>query len=490
MTSPEHASTIAWLPWDADAFALAARERRPVLLSISAPWCAACHEMDRTTWADPRVGALVRDGFVAIRVNSDRRPDINERYNLGGWPTTAFLTPRADLLGGGTFVPAERMPDVLARVRDAFTAHADRTPSAPEQSRPAATSDVSTLDDLVAQTFASFDAQCGGFGTEPKFPLAAPVQLALDLYAETGDERMEHIARATLSAMADGDLHDRIDGGFFRYAAARDWQLPHREKLLEPNAHLLRLYATAARVFDDRTLAAVARRTIEYVAARLTDPEGGYYGSEDADEGYYGAADRMSVPRPRIDRTFYADANAAMAGALIAAGRALEDAEVTRGALRSLERVLLACYRPGEGVAHYLDGGPRVRGLLGDQIGMIHTLLDAHEAAGSTPYLMMAQELGYYALRTLYDERAGLFLDRAPAADAIGLLREPCRPFAANCIGARALLRLGRAAKEPAFTDAGRRVLSASAAAASAHGPLAAHYVLAVREFEGVPGLR
>jgi uncharacterized protein YyaL (SSP411 family) len=289
-----------------------------------------------------------------------------------------------------------------------------------------------------------------------------------------------HSARETLRALADGDLHDRVDGGFFRYASARDWQLPHREKLLEPNAHLLRLYATAARVFDDRALAAVARRTMDYVTARLTDPDGGYYGAED----------RASVPLPRIDRTFYADANAAMAGALIAAGRALDDAEVTRGALRSLERVVLACYRPGEGVAHYLDGGPRVRGLLGDQIGMIHALLDAHEAAGSTPYLMMAEELGYYALRTLYDERTGLFLDRAPAADAIGLLREPCRPFAANCEGARAMLRLGRAADEPAFTDGGRRVLSAVAAAASAQGPLAAHYVLAVREVEAAPGLR
>ena len=83
---------IDWLPWSADAFARAAREGKPVLLSITAAWCRACHEMDRTTYADPDVAALVRDRFVAVRVDTDRRPDINERYNLGGWPTTAFLT--------------------------------------------------------------------------------------------------------------------------------------------------------------------------------------------------------------------------------------------------------------------------------------------------------------------------------------------------------------------------------------------------------------
>ena len=111
---------INWLPWSADAFARAAREGKPVLLSITAAWCQACHEMDRTTYADPEVAALVRDRFVAVRVDTDRRPDINERYNLGGWPTTAFLTADGDVITGGTFVPVDRMPGVLTRVASAF----------------------------------------------------------------------------------------------------------------------------------------------------------------------------------------------------------------------------------------------------------------------------------------------------------------------------------------------------------------------------------
>src|SRR5436190_10422509 len=111
---------INWLPWSADAFALAAREAKPVLLSITAAWCRACHEMDRTTYADPGVASLVRDRFIAVRVDTDRRPDINERYNLGGWPTTAFLTAAGDVITGGTFVPVDRMRGVLERVSTAY----------------------------------------------------------------------------------------------------------------------------------------------------------------------------------------------------------------------------------------------------------------------------------------------------------------------------------------------------------------------------------
>src|SRR3954469_3340064 len=110
---------IDWLPWGAEAFGRAARQGKPVLLSITAAWCRACHDMDRTTYSDPGVAALVRDRFIAIRVDTDRRPDINERYNLGGWPTTAFLTAGGEVLTGGTFVPLDRMCGVLERVATA-----------------------------------------------------------------------------------------------------------------------------------------------------------------------------------------------------------------------------------------------------------------------------------------------------------------------------------------------------------------------------------
>src|SRR5215468_160726 len=115
---------VEWQPWTAETFARAAREAKPILLSITAAWCRACHEMDRTTYADPAVAAIIGDRFVPVRVDTDRRPDINERYNLGGWPTTAFLTADGRLIAGGTFVAADRMTGVLARVAEAFETRA------------------------------------------------------------------------------------------------------------------------------------------------------------------------------------------------------------------------------------------------------------------------------------------------------------------------------------------------------------------------------
>src|SRR6187401_1419757 len=113
---------IEWLAWSADAFERAARERKPVLLSITAAWCGACHEMDRTTYADARVADAIHDRVIAVRVDADLRPDINDRYNLGGWPTTAFLTPSGAVITGGTFVSMERMADVVARVAAEYSA--------------------------------------------------------------------------------------------------------------------------------------------------------------------------------------------------------------------------------------------------------------------------------------------------------------------------------------------------------------------------------
>ncbi len=237
---------IEWLSWSSDAFGRAAREEKPVLLSITATWCRACHEMDRTTYVDARVVSSVQAGFVAVRVDADRRPDINERYNLGGWPTTAFLTPHGDLLGGGTFVAPDQMVGILDRVRDALRGRGDEIERA--QARAATTAPESTapslsLDQIVELVFASFDEDHGGFGVAPKFPLTAPLHLALELHRTNGDDWSRRVVERTLDAIRDGGLHDVEHGGFFRYATTREWQLPHVEKLLETNALLLRIYA-------------------------------------------------------------------------------------------------------------------------------------------------------------------------------------------------------------------------------------------------------
>jgi len=468
---------ITWLPWSADAFARAAREGKPVLLSITAAWCQACHEMDRTTYADPEIAALVRDRFVAVRVDTDRRPDINERYNLGGWPTTAFLTADGEIITGGTFVPVDRMPGVLARVSSAFSTVHDLSGPGRQaaaladaegdggEGEEGGRADVS-LEELVESIFSTFDDEHGGFGVEPKFPHTAPLHLAMSLFRESGDARWRAIVERTLDAMANGGLWDARAGGFYRYSTARDWQLPHTEKLLETNAGLLRVYAEAALVFarevDRDRCAAIAG----FITDGLRADGGGYRGSD-------------------ADGMLYMDGNAKAAGALLGAATVLDDSALARDALASFERVILLCYKPGAGLAHYSDGVARVRGLLGDQLDTVGALIDAYDVSGLEPYKMMAEELTHVAVRELWDEAGGGFADR-PVHDAdIGLLRTRRKPFVANAEAASVLARLERTSGDAGFHVRAEGALRAAAEQLAGQGPLAAHYVLAARQLAG-----
>src|SRR3954467_6401696 len=232
---------IEWRPWGAEAFAQAARASKPGLHSTPAAWCRACREMDRTTYADAAVAAIVHDRFVAVRVDADRRPDINERYNLGGWPTTAFLTPRGDIMTGGTFVPVDRMAGVLERVATEYTEnlatentertddpatedtedtedtehtedlatedtdHTDyRENPATEDTDDTERSEGENTDPVIRAIFSSFDEVHGGFGIEPKFPHTAPIHLAMALFRESNDPRWRRIVERTLDAIRHG----------------------------------------------------------------------------------------------------------------------------------------------------------------------------------------------------------------------------------------------------------------------------------------------
>jgi len=444
--------------------------------------------MDLTTYADPTVVRLVSERFVPIRVDADRRPDISERYSLGGWPTTAFLTPDGGVLGGGTYVDAERMPDVLDRVADAFR-DSEATALAPSQQPPDSGEPPATDVDLVSVVFDAFDREHGGFAAAPKFPLTAPIDLALQLHRQTGDPAMARIAEMSLDAMGWGPLYDAVDGGFFRCSAAGDWTDPRQEKLLDVNVNLLATYLEAAAVLDVARYRERAADVVRYLQTWLADPvDGGWAGSQPPDREYYSrtADERPHQTAPPVDRTLYSSWNALAVSAVLRAAEMFGDAELGGFAVKSLERIVVACYRPGAGIAHCLgeDGKPSVRGLLEDQMAMAAAHLDTHAATGNVVYEMMAQELAHYAVRTMWDEEGGGFFDRSvpDPGERIGLMRERLKPFAANCDAARVLSRLAAATGDISFAARARDTLAAMAALAPRQGPLAAHYVLAARE--------
>jgi hypothetical protein len=296
---------------------------------------------------------------------------------------------------------------------------------------------------------------------------------------------MAHVVEMTLDAMGWGALYDDVDGGFFRCAATRDWRSPHQEKLLDVNAMLLRVYVDASETLKIARYRERASEILRYLQTWLADPvDGGWGGSQEADSAYYAASaeDRRSLRPPRVDAVLYSGWNALVTSAALRAAEVFDDAALGEFALKSLERVVVACYSPGAGIAHYLDRRPLVRGLLDDQVAMIDAHLDAHEATGNIVYEMMAQELGHYAVRTMWDDKEGGFFDRAEADahERVGLMSTRLKPFVTNCEAVRVLRRLAGTPGDHDFGARAEATLAAMAPLAARQGPLAAYYVLAL----------
>ncbi|MEO5895601.1 MAG: DUF255 domain-containing protein [Vicinamibacterales bacterium] len=456
-------SSVAWLPWGAAAFARAREEQKPVLLSLSAPWSAACREMDRVCYDHGEIADEINRWFVPVRVDVDRRPDVAERYDLGGLPSTVFLTVDGEIIGGGTFVPPERFREALLRVRREAGGNCQLPMPNSQLSTPNSPRDLDhDTAALSARVFATFDREHGGFGGAPKFPLAAPVRLALDLFRETQSDEMAECVTRTLDAMGWGGLYDEADGGFRRCAGREDWSEPQPEKLLSTNAAMLDLYLEAGTTFANERWLARAADVVEFIQRTLAIGPG---------EGW-----RASV---ESDATRFTDVNALAASSLLRAARVFNDPTLEGLALQSLETVVLATYRPGQGVAHCTGG---VRGLLTDHVAMISAHLDAWDRTGNVVYQMMAEELARFIERRLRDEARGGFLDRAAGNDdEIGLLASQLRPFELNCEAALALGRLAALSPDSGFDTLAGSALAGAAETAALQGPLAAHYLLAQR---------
>ena len=485
---------IDWREWSERAFADAANQNRPILLSLVTAWSEGCSAMDATTYSHSEVVRLVEERFVPIRVDADRRPDLNERYNLGGWPTTALLTPEGQVLSGGTYIGIEPMIALLNQGADAWRDYAaeiraraapsnDGTPGGghhrdggePQHDGVRPEPDHGAVRWLRSLLIDRFDTAHGGFGASAKFPHTAAMTFALALAGEEADDTMRQIAEVTLDRM--GALWDSADGGFYRYADAPDWSRPATEKTLEDNAALLGVYLDAAIRLQSDEYRTRAGELVRWVKHALADEaEGGFYNSQAA------------VSR-RIDRSMYVDRNADMIAQFLRAAALFEDPWLRDFALKSLETVVLPGYKPGAGVAHEHPGPALpVRGLLGDHMRVASALIWAHLVTEQLPYSMLALELVQFAIRTMWDERAGCFRDRAAgdlhdrSNEELGLQREPMRPFVLNCEAACVLDRLATLTGDQTYRDRAVAILGAYSRDYQRHGLFGAPYALAIRE--------
>ena len=491
---PDSSHAVDWRPWGPEAFATADAEQRPVLLSVGVSWSLGCAEMLRTTYRDPAVLDLIERHFVPVWVDAEDRPDINDRYNLGGWPTTAFLRSDGQLLGGQTFTESDRMVDLLRQVADACAARHQELAPGTGPTQPPLTPARPTPDGpptlalhlepwLAEYLRDAFDPEHGGFGLAAKRLDEAPLLLAL-AGCRGENNAMCQVATQTLDAVGWGPLFDDVDGGVFRYAEGRDWSQPHVEKLLSVNASALRLFLEAWDATGDRRYRDRALDVLRYVRETLADhSHGGFFASQQADDLYYEVepADRSKLRPPPVDRVLYTGANSQMARAYLRAAELLDDGSLLDFAVLTVERVVGQSYARGEGIGHRVDMDQPLRGLLDDQVSVSEVLCEAYAATDRDVYLDLAQELMLFATRTLADGRSGALVDRAVAADDVGLLRHPITPFALNCRAARILARLGHMAGCSDLREQAGVVLASQTSTALSKGVEAAEYVLALQ---------
>ena len=333
---------IQWHEWGPEAFATAQRENKPMLLDVGAVWCHWCHVMDRESYDDPEIAAIVNEHFIAVKVDRDERPDIDSRYQAavqavsgqGGWPLTAFLTPDGKPFYGGTYFPPQdgygrpSFRRVLLSIANAYkekngdvVEQAAMVENAIAQSESFAGKDGRVSGTIIAaiQTaaFRMFDPQHGGFGQAPKFPHPGALDLLIERYGRSEDSRvaalrgtdegvrphmnpaeaavptkavagqdgaLRDLIVTTLEHMARGGVYDQLAGGFHRYSVDERWVVPHFEKMCYDNSELLKNYVHAYQATGVEFFAEVARDIIRWMDEWLSDRErGGFYASQDAD---------------------------------------------------------------------------------------------------------------------------------------------------------------------------------------------------------------
>jgi hypothetical protein len=470
---PNRASEIRWQPWSAEAFEEARATRRPILLSISAVWCHWCHVMDETTYSHPGVIDLINRDYVPVRVDNDVRPDINQRYNMGGWPTTAFLTSSGDILTGATYLPPDQMASALMRIADYYRSNQAEISSRVLEARARAASGVSRsageveprlVDEILEAVKNAYDAEYGGFGSAPKFPQTDAILLLLEQSVLRSDPELRQMAAHTLEQMSDGGTYDHVEGGFFRYSTTQDWSVPHFEKMLEDHAGLISALAQAG-------MTDVLEKTAAYLDRVLRDEKTGLYaGSQDADEHYYslGAAERAEATAPYVDHRVYTSWNAALAVAYLEAGLPAE---------KLLDSLFKRAYRKGDGMTH----SERVGDQLADQVWSLWAALRAYQHGLGEKWMEVALDLASHLEERYGDPELGGYLDHA-GGDELGRLGERIKPLAENSVAAMALIELDILQGDPAapYRGRARRALEAVAALPRQYGLMAAVFARAL----------
>jgi uncharacterized protein YyaL (SSP411 family) len=507
---------LVWADLTPATLARAKAERRFIVLDGSAEWCHFCHVMEAETYHDPQVAEILAKSFIAVKVDVDARPDIEERYGAWGWPATVIFSPDAEELGKYRgYIPPKDFANILREVvrvgPAASEPHANMTPLA-TSTAPMAEEELAWIERNVELDLEDYyDDDQGGWGRSQKAPVAQDNAWAL-FRARAGDRVMQERALFTLEKQQ--ALLDPAWGGIYQYSVGHDWTHPHFEKLMPYEAGALENYAEAYALTGDARQLEIAQSIRRYVDAFLTSKEGGFYATQDADlnahdpgkpfvtgHDYYTKDDahRRALGIPRVDTHEYASDN----GLAIAAYVSLYQATCSKGlpscdktalaaAERAAARILATHLSLKGGVAH--DATPDAHALhLADNAAFAWGLVRLYEATHDPAYLQRARAITAFMLKELADPESGGFFASSVDPDAVGVFAKRRVPFEDNVVALRMLARLVRidpnAVPERAAID---RVLRAVTRPESikSEGRMIGNFLLALEETKGVRGAR
>ncbi len=523
----QHAhNPVDWFPWGPEAFEKAAREDKPVFLSIGYSTCHWCHVMERESFENERIASILNERFVPIKVDREERPDVDRVYMLyvqattggGGWPLSVWLTSDLTPFFGGTYFPPESdygrpgFAEVLEQIDAAWVYDRDRLSASGFQvlkelrRQTEAAGSVAYLDSSVLESGfmafrRSFDPKYGGFGDAPKFPRPSVYNFLFREYARTGNREALDMALQTLRAMAAGGIRDLVGGGFHRYSVDERWETPHYEKMLYDQAQLAVSYMEAFQITGETVFAEVARDTLDYVLRDMTDASGGFYSAEDADSAVDSAhpevktegafyhlsqtemdalragmavretllAARAARPRPDRDDKILTSWNGLMISAFAIGAQALEEPKYLAAARRAAEFLLSRMYDPSTGrlLHRYRNGEAAIPGFLDDYAFFVQGLLDLYEAGFESSHLEAAIRLTATQCELFEDKESGGFWATSDGEPNFLVLRlkdeyDGAEP-SGNSVAALNLLRLAGITGDREYKNSAEKTLGAFA---------------------------
>ena len=424
------ATELKWSEWHDDLFSRATAEKRFVILDLEAVWCHWCHVMEKTTYADSDVQALLAEKYLPVRADQDANPDLSSRYGDWGWPATIIFGPDGtEIAKIRGYIEPLRMLALLKAIID----DPSPGPSVGEafEVKPAASAYLAKAQrDELSKTYdESYEDKIGGWGEVQKFIDADSMDLALTR-AEAGDATAIRRARQTLDAAL--ALIDPVWGGVFQYSETGSWQKPHFEKIMSFQAQYLRQYSQAYALWKDPKYLTAARDVERFLLTFMLSSDGAFYVSQDADlnhdvdgHKYYALSDtdRRKLGMPRIDKNLYARENGWAISGLAAYYNASGDAKALDTAERAAKWVIANRARPDGGFRH----GEKDRGgpFIGDTLAMGQAFLDLYAATGNRDWLSAAAKSGDF-MASFRDEAGGFFTSKTSEGKT-GVFAKPAK---------------------------------------------------------------